>query len=170
MKITKNTVVSLTYDLQVSDAQHEKTFVEKADQANPLVFLFGAGGLIPAFENNVDGLTVGDKFEFEIPAAEAYGLADENAVVALPKDVFKVDGKVDTEMLQVGNVLPMSDEEGNRLNGRIVEVTDDQVIMDFNHPLAGKDLHFKGEVVGVREAAPEEISHGHVHHDGHHHH
>ncbi len=94
MKITKDTVVSVTYDLQVSEAEDStKTFVERADESHPLVFLFGSGGLIPAFEENVNGLSVGDKFEFEIEASLAYGLKDETAVATLPKSIFVVDGK-----------------------------------------------------------------------------
>lgn len=170
MKITKNAVVSVTYDLEVSDAQNPKTFVERADKAHPLVFLFGSGGLIPAFEENVNGLTVGEAFDFEIEASLAYGLKDESAVATLPKSIFVVDGKVDEQVLKVGNMVPMSDQEGNKLDGKILEIKENEVIMDFNHPLAGKNLHFKGEVVEVREATAEEISHGHVHQHGDHHH
>ncbi len=170
MKITKNTVVSVTYDLEVSDAGNSKTFVERADESHPLVFLYGSGGLIPDFEKNVDGLTVGDKFDFEIEAGNAYGPKDEGAIATLPKTIFMVDGRLDEEVLKPGNMVPMSDQDGNKLDGKILEVKETEVIMDFNHPLAGKNLHFKGEVIAVREAVAEEISHGHVHAHGDHHH
>ena len=169
MKIEKNAVVSLTYDLRVSENNKEKTFVESTKKEKPFVFLCGSGGLIPSFENNITGLSVGDKFEFDIAAKEGYGLIDNNAIVNIPKDVFKVNGVLDIAMLQVGKSIPMSDHEGNHLTGKIMELLDTEVKMDFNHPLAGKDLHFKGEVVEIRAASEEEISHGHVH-DGHHHH
>jgi FKBP-type peptidyl-prolyl cis-trans isomerase SlyD len=170
MKITKNTVVSVTYDLEVSDAQNSKSFVERADETHPLVFLFGSGGLIPAFEAELDGKVVGDAFDFEIQASQGYGLKDENAVATLPKSVFIVDGKLDEDVLKVGNVVPMSDQDGNKMDGLILEIKENEVVMDFNHPLAGKNLHFKGKVIEVREAVAEEISHGHVHQHGDHHH
>jgi FKBP-type peptidyl-prolyl cis-trans isomerase SlyD len=170
MKITKNTVVSVTYDLEVSDAENSKSFVERADETHPLVFLFGSGNLIPAFEDHLNGLSVGDTFEFEIEAAKGYGLKDESAVATLPKSIFVVDGKLDDEVIKVGNMVPMSDQDGNKMDGKILEVKENEVIMDFNHPLAGKNLHFKGTVTEVREAVAEEISHGHVHQHGDHHH
>ena len=169
MKIEKDTVVSLAYDLQVSENNKEKTFVESTKKENPFTFLYGSGGLIKAFENNIIGLSIGDKFEFDIAAKEAYGLVDINAIVNIPKDIFKVDGVLDIAMLQIGKSIPMSDHEGNHLTGKVIELLDTEVKMDFNHALAGKDLHFKGEVLGIRVASAEEISHGHVH-DGHHHH
>ncbi|MDX5444134.1 MAG: peptidylprolyl isomerase, partial [Hymenobacteraceae bacterium] len=90
--------------------------------------------------------------------------------VPLPKHIFEVDGEINDEMLQPGNFIPMADQEGNQLQGQVVEVTDEAVIMDFNHPLAGKDMFFKGKVEKVREATQEEIDHGHVHGEGGHHH
>jgi len=74
-----------------------------------------------------------------------------------------VDGKLQEEMLYEGNSIPMMDEQGNKLTGVITSVQDDQVVMDFNHPLAGMNLYFKGEVIEVRDATPDEIEHGHVH-------
>jgi len=78
----------------------------------------------------------------------------------LPLNVFEVDGKVDTEMVKVGNIIPMRNQNGQPLEGKVLEMTDDKVKMDFNHPLAGKDLHFSGVITGVREATPEELSGG----------
>lgn len=170
MKITLNSVVSLSYDLYAGDAGAEKNFVESATSENPMTFIFGIGGLIPTFEANVDGLTIGDKFAFDINAADAYGNREDNALVELPKDVFMMDGKVEEGLLEVGNMVPMSDNQGNRLIGKILEVNETNVKMDFNHELAGKDLRFEGEILEVREATAEELDHGHVHDgDGHHH-
>jgi FKBP-type peptidyl-prolyl cis-trans isomerase SlyD len=171
MKIEKNTVVSVTYHLHASDGQSEKKFVEKTDGGNPLTFLFGSGNLIQAFEENLQGLGLGDKFQFDIPSGEAYGPVDQDSFVALPLETFKVDGNIDHELLTLGNMVPMMDENGNRIQGKVVEVKENEVLMDFNHMLAGKDLHFSGEVIEVRPATEEEISHGHVHGpNGHHHH
>jgi FKBP-type peptidyl-prolyl cis-trans isomerase SlyD len=170
MTVNENKVVSLTYELRTNDENGQQTLVEKVEQDNPMVFLYGVGGLLERFEDNIKGLAVGDPFEFSINPQEGYGEFDEEAVVSLPKDVFKVDGKVDDKMLQVGNFIPMTDNEGNRLQGRVLEVESENVVMDFNHPLAGKNMHFKGKVVGVRDATSEELAHGHVHGEGGHHH
>jgi FKBP-type peptidyl-prolyl cis-trans isomerase SlyD len=78
--------------------------------------------------------------------------------------------ELDTDMVAAGNYLPMVDDQGNNMQGLVVEVSEEFVVMDFNHPLAGKDLHFQGEVVNVREASAEEQAHGHVHGEGGHHH
>ncbi|MDO1448039.1 FKBP-type peptidyl-prolyl cis-trans isomerase [Rhodocytophaga aerolata] len=170
MTVNENKVVSLTYELRTNDENGQQTLVEKVEQDNPMVFLYGVGGLLERFEDNIKGLAVGDPFEFSIDPEEGYGEFDEEAVVSLPKDVFKVNGKVDETMLQVGNFIPMTDNEGNRLQGRVLEVESENVVMDFNHPLAGKNMHFKGTVVGVRDATSEELAHGHVHGEGGHHH
>lgn len=163
MKIEKNKVVSVTYKLEANPSGEEKKHIETADATRPLVFLFGSGGLIPAFEENLSGLTIGDNFSFSIEAANAYGEIEPEALVELPIDIFKVDGVVDMQMLQTGNMVPMSDKDGNRLDGKVVAVTGESVKMDFNHPLAGHNLHFSGEVIEVRDASEEEMSHGHAH-------
>ncbi|AKQ45434.1 peptidylprolyl isomerase [Rufibacter radiotolerans] len=170
MKIEENKVVSLTYELRVTDEEGEATLVETADEENPMVFLFGVSGLPEKFEEELEGKSAGESFKFTVSAEDGYGDLDESAIVPVPKNVFEVDGKIDEEMVQVGNYIPMSDNEGNHMQGRIVGVEPDHVLMDFNHPLAGMDMHFEGKIVSVREATQEEISHGHVHGEGGHHH
>jgi FKBP-type peptidyl-prolyl cis-trans isomerase SlyD len=166
MRIQENKVVSLAYELRVNDEHGE--IVEKVDKNSPLTFLFGRGNLLPDFEANINGLAQGDAFSFTLEPEKAYGLVTEEAIVQLPKSIFEVDGKVDDNLLKVGNNIPMQDNTGNRLNGIVMEINDSEVKMDFNHPLAGDTLHFKGEVAGIREASPEEISHGHIHKHGSH--
>ncbi len=160
-------VISLTYVLRAGSAQGE--IIETAQESNPAQFLFGSGNLLPDFENQVANLKQGEAFEFTIESESAYGPVSDEAVVDLPKDIFVIEGELATEMLVVGNMVPMRDQDGHPLNGKILEVGQDTVKIDFNHPLAGLDLHFKGEVLQTREATPEELSHGHVHtgHDGH---
>ena len=84
--------------------------------------------------------------------------------------MFEIDGKIDEEMLQVGNFLPMADNQGHHMQDKIVEIGEETVKMDFNHPLAGMMMHFDGKVADVREASQEELDHGHVHGEGGHHH
>ncbi|ABG60666.1 FKBP-type peptidyl-prolyl cis-trans isomerase [Cytophaga hutchinsonii] len=168
LTISENKVVRLTYELSEDSKKDE--VIEKVDADQPATFLFGVGGLLPEFEENLFGLKQGDSFKFSIASENAYGPLDPNALVDIPKEAFTIDGKLQEDMLQVGSILPMRDNEDNFLQGRIVELKDDAVIMDFNHPLAGKDLYFKGTIIDVREATAEEISHGHVHGEGGHHH
>lgn len=168
MVIEKNKVVSLLYELRVGSAAGE--LVEKVDPAEPFAFLFGAGGLLPEFELNLKGKKTGDKFEFGIKSKNAYGEVSLEAIVDIPKSAFMVNGELATEMLQVGKVIPMRDEQGHPLHGKVLAVEIDKVKMDFNHPMAGKDLHFTGEIVEVRNATADEVSHGHVHGPGGHHH
>jgi FKBP-type peptidyl-prolyl cis-trans isomerase SlyD len=163
MKITANTVVSVTYRLEANKEGADKQHIETAGADRPLTFLFGSGGLIPTFESNLEGLVVGDAFSFSIDAADAYGIGEEEAIIDLPLDIFKVDGVLDMGMLQTGNIIPMNDREGNRLDGRVLSIGTESVKMDFNHPLAGHNLHFSGEVMEVRAASEEELSHGHAH-------
>ena len=163
MKIEKDTVVTLDYELQTSEKQGPRTFVEKTSPENPLTFLFGAGNLLPYFEDQIHGKEPGDGFEFDIDAANGYGEYDKESIVELPKTAFE---GADPTLLQPGKVVPMMDNQGHHLSGTIRDVKADAVLMDFNHPLAGKSLHFKGTISDVRLATAEEISHGHVHGKG----
>lgn len=164
MVVTNDKVVSLSYELKVNGE-----LVDQADANNPLEFLFGHGALIARFEQNINNLAIGDAFDFMIPSNEGYGNVNQDAIIDLPKDIFKVDGEIDEGLLEIGKWLPMLDQDGNSLNGKIIEIADEHVVMDFNHPLAGQDLHFTGKVESIREATTEELSHGHVHGHNHHH-
>ena|SRR5688572_7509892 len=172
MNIEKNKVVSVKYTLFTPHKiTGEETQVEKADESHPLVWLYGIGSMIPDFETNLKGKKKGDTFDFRVKAENAYGNYDESYVVKVPLDAFRdKDGKIDSEFVKVGNTLPMTDNQGNHLQGMVKEISLTDVKMDFNHPMAGKDLHFTGEVLEVRDASAEEIAHGHVHGPhGHHH-
>lgn len=164
MKITKDAVVSLTYILSENDVQGN--LIQEVTKDKPFVVLFGAGTLLPKFENELEGLKVRDSYGFSIESKEGYGEFNPNAIVELDKDIFKVEGEIDNEMLQVGNSIPMQNDQGQPLNGMIKEIKEDKVIMDFNHPLADVNLYFTGEILEVREATEEELNHGHVHGDG----
>mgnify|MGYP006307791879 CR=1 FL=1 len=168
MQIDKNTVVTLHYKLQQGDDEGE--LIEQTFDSEPLVFLYGAGNMIPDFETNLSGKGPGDKVSFEIGHQEAYGAYNPDAVVTVPIDTFMVNGELAKELLEVGRRIPMSDQHGNQLNGTIQEVKKDSVVMDFNHPLAGVDLHFDVEIKDVREATESEMQHGHVHGEGGHQH
>lgn len=163
MEVGNNKVVTVTYQLHSNLPSTAKTHVETADESSPLRFLFGAGMMIPGFEKGLTGKSTGDKFDFTINPEDGYGDNDASAIIDLPIDIFKVENVIDMELLKIGNVLPMSDNMGNALNGKVVSFDETSVKMDFNHPLGGHELHFSGEIIDVREASEEEVSHGHVH-------
>ncbi len=161
MKVGNKKVVTLTYELRQNDASGQ--LIQKVEKDRPFVYLFGVGGLLPKFEESLNGLQTGDNFSFELNSDEAYGQPTKEAILDLDKNIFVVDGKIEDGLLEIGNQITMQDQNGNPLDGIVMEVSDQSVKMDFNHPLAGQDLHFSGEIIDVREATTEEIDHGHVH-------
>jgi len=166
MKINPQHVVSLTYDLYVDQENGSEVLQESATEEQPLTFLYGAGQMLPKFEENLAGLSTGDSYEFRLSAEDAYGNYDEEAIANLPKEMFN-----GTDIPEIGSIVPLQDNNGNRFQGQVVSVAEDAVIVDLNHPMAGQELHFKGNILNVRPATPEELSHGHAHGpEGHHHH
>lgn len=149
-------MVSLTYTLR--ELNSEGAVIEEVDDSNPLKFLFGAGQMLQEFESNIATLKGGDSFEFALNPEQAYGERREDLIVDIPKTVFEVNGAFDEEICKVGNQVPMADAQGRRLMGVVTEIRDDAVSMDFNHPMAGVNLFFTGDIVEVREATPEEIN------------
>lgn len=168
MKVGKDKVVGMTYILSKDNVEGE--LVQEVSKDKPFVVLFGVGSLLPKFEENLEGLAVGDAFNFALTSEEGYGEKTPEAIVDLDKKIFEVEGNIDKEFLKVGSSIPMTNENGQPLNGLVLEVAENTVKIDFNHPLAGQGLFFTGEVVEVREASAEEIEHGHVHGAGGHHH
>ncbi|MFY7910884.1 MAG: FKBP-type peptidyl-prolyl cis-trans isomerase [Emticicia sp.] len=166
MKIETNKVVKIIYELEIG-SETNREMLEIVQEDEPMVFIQGMSGLPEAFEAQLNGLQAGDEFKFSVDAADGYGEPDPEAIIDFPIENFKIeDGKIPEGMLEIGNMIPFSNDEGNRMNGRIVEITDEFVILDFNHPLAGQNMHFMGKVLGVRDATTEEIAHGHVHGEG----
>lgn len=151
----------MTYTLHLNNEQGE--VIQKVDESRPFVQLFGVGALLPAFESNLAGLEEGDTFGFALSAEEGYGNPSDEAILKLDKKIFEIDGKVDTDMVAVGKTITMQDNQGNPLDGKVLAIEEDSVVMDFNHPLAGENLYFTGSILNVREATPEELQHGHVH-------
>src|SRR5574344_608078 len=155
MKIDKNKVIELTYELEV-----DGKIVDKANKERPLDYIHGTHMLIPRFEEELDGKEPGNTFEFTLSPAEGYGEYEMAKKFDLPMDSFMVDGKVMTDFLVVGQTIPMMNGSGQVVQGTIAEVKENAVTMDFNHPMAGKTLHFKGEVLTVRDATEKELNNG----------
>ncbi len=164
MSVSENKVISIIYELRKDDPHGE--IVESLTREKPLTFLYGRGNLLSRFEENLAGLKEGDPFRFSLTSEEAYGPVQENAIVDVPIDVFRIEGEIDQSLLKTGNIIPMLDREGNRLNGIVKDIGDEAVTMDFNHPMAGNNLFFSGEVTEIRDANPDELEHGHIHAEG----
>jgi FKBP-type peptidyl-prolyl cis-trans isomerase SlyD len=160
-KIQPGKYVELGYDLYEVTPQGEK-LVHQTDAEDPEKIVFGVTrGMIRPLEVAIDGLEAGQKFDVAVKAEEAFGPRDPEQVVTLEKDIFEVEGKFDSDTIKPGAVLPMMTADGYRINGVVEEVTDTHVKMDFNHPLAGKDVRFKGKIITVRDATPEELQPAH---------
>ena len=149
MKVGENTVVTLDYELRLDDGQLvESTF----ETQRPFIFYFGRSNVLPAFEEALSGREEGEELEVVLPPEKAYGPVMEEAIYNVPREQFPPDAA-----LEVGNTMMMETPEGEQYPFRIAAVTDDEVTVDFNHPLAGKTLHFKVLIKSVREASPDEI-------------
>ena len=163
MIIEKNKAVGVHYHLEVEG--------EKVDASGdqPLMYLHGHGMMIPGFERQLEGLKEGDSYDFKVSPEEGYGEFNPAAIAPLDKQIFMVDGSMSPEVFE-GAQLRLMNQEGHPMIGVVTEIGEDTVTMDFNHMLAGKELHFSGKIDSIREATQEEIDHGHIHGPGGHHH
>ena len=155
MKITQNAVVEFAYELEVDGQVVDHTTKEK-----PLDYIHGTGSLLPKLEAHIEGMQAGDRFEITLAPADGYGEVDPQRIIDLPKAAFEVNGEVREDLLVPGNTIPMMNSMGGVIPGVVLEVTADSVKMDLNHQMAGKTLHFTGEIVSVREATEKELTEG----------
>ena len=155
MKISANTVVEFAYELEVDGQIVDRTTVEK-----PLDYIHGTGSLLPKLEAHIEGMQAGDKFDITLAPVDAYGEVEPQRLIDLPKAAFEVNGEVREDLLVPGNTIPMMNSMGGVIPGVVLEVTADTVKMDLNHQMAGKTLHFTGEIVSVREATEKELTEG----------
>ena len=155
MKITENAVVEFCYELEVEGQVVDKTTKEK-----PLDYIHGTESLLPKLEAHIEGMQAGDRFDITLAPADGYGEVDPQRIIDLPKAAFEVNGEVREDLLVPGNTIPMMNSMGGVIPGVVLEVSDDSVKMDLNHQMAGKTLHFTGEIVSVREATEKELTEG----------
>ena len=156
-QIADDVVVSLDYTLTV-----DNEVVDTSEDSEPIVFLQGHGNIIPGLEQALYGLAAGEQKEVVVQPADGYGELDPEAFADVPRKEFPPQIP-----MEVGIELQMRDKSGDILDARIDAVDEDTVRLDFNHPLAGKQLNFSVTVVSLRSASPEELEHGHVHIPGH---
>ena len=155
MKIGQNKVVEFVYELEVDGQIVDKTVKER-----PLDYIHGTGSLLPKLEEHIEGMQAGDRFDVTLSPADGYGEVDPSRIIDLPKGAFEVNGEIREDLLVPGNTIPMMNSMGGVIPGVVLEVTEDTVKMDLNHRMAGKTLHFTGEVVSVREATEKELTEG----------
>lgn len=155
MKAEQNKVVAVSYELEV-----EGQIADKAGAEKPLEYIQGTGMLLPKFEAAVEGKEPGEGFDFVLTPEEGYGEYNPDYAFDIPKASFEIDGKLREDLLVVGMLIPMLNASGQVVQGTVKAVKEDTVTMDFNHPMAGKTLHFTGKVETVRDATEKELTEG----------
>ena len=151
-------VITATYELYIKDENGKEELMEKATAEAPLIWCQGEGMMLPAFEAAMAGKEKGDTFDFVLAAKDAYGEYIQEGLMELPKTMFfNGDGEFDEERVYVGAIVPMNTVDGQIVKAQVCEITDDQVTIDLNHPYAGEDLHFTGEILDIRDVTEGEL-------------
>lgn len=161
MAIEVNKVVTMNFTL----ADDEGNILDSTEQGGPFSYLTGKNNILPKLEEAVSTMIIGTKKQIKLDAENAYGKYNEQVVQIVGKENFPQDF-----VLEVGMEYMASNPDGVQMPFTIINVDGDEVTIDFNHPLAGKNLNFDVELLDVRNATPEELAHGHVHGPGGHHH
>jgi FKBP-type peptidyl-prolyl cis-trans isomerase SlyD len=160
MQIAKNSVVTIDYTLTDDNGD----VVDSSKGGEPLAYIHGIGQIIPGLENALEGKAAGDEVSVSIPPAEGYGDYNEGLIQVVPRDMFQ---GVDT--IEPGMQFHAQTNEGFQTI-TVTQVEGEDITIDGNHPLAGKNLNFEVSIKDVREASAEELDHGHVHGPGGHQH
>ena len=150
--------ITVAYSLYTDNAEGVHELVEQAPVEHPFQFITELGVALEAFEAKLKDLNAGDEFDFILSVDEAYGPYEQEHVIELPKSTFMLNGRFQKDVIFEGAVIPLVNADGNRFQGLVLEVKEEVVIIDLNHPLAGKELHFKGSVVTSREATDAEVT------------
>jgi FKBP-type peptidyl-prolyl cis-trans isomerase SlyD len=153
IKVDDGQVVSMHYTLHV-----DGRLVDTSNGGAPLQFIQGMGHIIPGLEHQLYDMVIGDEKQVSIAPADGYGHPDPSAFMDVPRNAFPTDVP-----LELGTTLELKDRSGHPAHARIDSVTEDNVRLDMNHPLAGKRLEFAVKITALRPATDDEDSHGHVH-------
>ena len=145
------------YKLYTNGSDGKPELIEETAEGDPFVFVSALGMTLDAFEAQIVPLKVGDKFDFTLAPNDAYGDYEASGKQSLPRKVFEINGKLDTRFIYEGAVVPLASPDGARFNGTVVEIGEETITVDLNHPLAGKSLNFVGNVVETREATNDEV-------------
>jgi FKBP-type peptidyl-prolyl cis-trans isomerase SlyD len=159
-KVANDMVVSMAYVLEIDGEE-----IDRADEDDPMLFLQGHGNIIPGLERELYDMGIGDSKNVTVEPADAYGELDLENRDRIPRDILPADYEP-----MVGDPLELRDTQtGEVFQVYVADVENGDVIVDFNHPLAGETLDFQVKIVDIRPAQSEELAHGHVHGHGHHH-
>ncbi len=156
MSNNTNKYIAVSYRLYV-DSEDGKELLEEATAEKPFHFITGFGIALDAFESKLLAKQKGDDFSFALEKEDAYGDYQEKLVTDVSREIFTINGKFDSENIYPEAIVPLQNEDGQRFYGKIVEVGEQTVKVDLNHPLAGETLHFEGKVLENRDATNEEI-------------
>lgn len=144
---------------QLFDATNNlNQLIEETSEECPFDFVSGLNMLLPEFEQQLEPLCNGDHFDFLLTPEQAYGEYVPARVLDLDKQLFTVNGHFDAQHVHIDAIVPLQNADGQRFNGRVMAITDDKVKVDLNHPLAGKTLHFVGQILEIHDATGEEIT------------
>lgn len=155
MEVKDDLVVSLDYTLRLDDGE----VIDSSQGVGPLSFLQGRGQIIEGLERELYGMSPGDEKQVSVSPEDGYGQYQESRIQSVPRDTFPEDMELEEGM----SVRLRDSQSGQQFDAYVDEIRSDEVVLDFNHPLAGETLHFEVKVAGLREASDEELTHGHVH-------
>lgn len=153
----RNKYIAVSYKLYSKGADETPELIEETAEGEPFIFVSALGMTLDAFEAQIVPLKEGDKFDFTLDSSDAYGEYEASGKQSLPRKVFEINGKLDSRFIFEGAVVPLASPDGARFNGTIVEIGEETITVDLNHPLAGKSLNFVGEVLESREATNDEV-------------
>ena len=156
LKVADGQVVTMEYTLKV-----DGEIIDSSEGNRPIEFIQGVGNIIPGLERELYGMTIGESKAVVVAAEEGYGNLDREAYMEVPRNQFPANIP-----MEIGTHLELHDQDGNPRHARIDRVGDETVRLDFNHPLAGKELSFAVKIANLRDATDEEREHGHIHGDG----
>jgi FKBP-type peptidyl-prolyl cis-trans isomerase SlyD len=160
MQATKDNVVSIEYRLHLGDGK----IIDESDPGDPLVYLHGYEEIVPGLERAIEGKKAGESLKVQVSPEDGYGEYDPDGVEEVAREEFPPDMQ-----LEAGGIVTAVDDDGDEVEFLVKELRPKTVVVDFNHPLAGKTLHFEVTVREVRKATAEELEHGHAHAPGHEH-
>lgn len=158
MNDKKNKYVAVSYKLYI-DGENGKELIEEATAERPFSFITGFGFALDKFEEQMTATPQGENFSITLSKEDGYGEYHDEYVLDLDREVFSINGHFDHEHIYPEAIVPLQNEDGDRFNGRVVEVGEEKVKIDLNHPLAGETLYFEGTVLENRDATEAEVSH-----------
>lgn len=159
MKIAPDKYFEIAYTLKRVNADGSETLVHEVTPEDPDRAVCGATlGFVEALDEALLGKQEGDKFDFYAEPDKAFGPYSEEEIYTIPRERMTVDGKFNEEMFTPGALIPLMTPDGFRIDGVVVRLTPDAVVLDLNHPLAKDRVHYEGTVLTVRDATPEELN------------